>query len=149
MEGKKIEPEKIHIVDFKIVRASIDSPWDYELSAVKLFHSEVKFEIGFDVSNLLARTNFIVDVKTDDINVNTEEAKASFEFIYIFEIENLAELIEVNINNEIEKTDFGLQNALASITYSTSRGVLMSRLQGTIFSNFILPVSDPNKLFAQ
>ncbi|MNY64312.1 hypothetical protein D3C86_2014030 [compost metagenome] len=39
-----------------------------------------------------------------------------------------------------------LGNALASITYSTSRGILMTRFQGTVLSDFILPVIDPNSL---
>jgi hypothetical protein len=39
-----------------------------------------------------------------------------------------------------------LGNALASITYSTSRGILMTRFQGTALSDFILPVINPNNL---
>jgi hypothetical protein len=43
----------------------------------------------------------------------------------------------------------GLGNALASITYSTTRGILMTGFQGTALCNFILPVKDPDELLNQ
>ena len=51
-------------------------------------------------------------------------------------------------NDSIE-LDPGLGNALSSITYSTARGVLLTRLQGTALQNFVLPVINPNKLLQQ
>ena len=42
--------------------------------------------------------------------------------------------------------DANLGNALASISYATSRGILMTRFQGTALEDFILPVIDPNDL---
>jgi hypothetical protein len=40
----------------------------------------------------------------------------------------------------------GLANAIASISYSTARGIILSRFQGTALREFILPVIDPNSL---
>ena len=48
--------------------------------------------------------------------------------------------------DEIITVHPALGNALASITYSTSRGILMTRFQGTVLSDFILPVINPNDL---
>jgi hypothetical protein len=42
--------------------------------------------------------------------------------------------------------DPDLGNALSAITYSTARGILLTRLQGTAFQDFILPIINPNNL---
>jgi hypothetical protein len=60
-------------------------------------------------------------------------------------VENMEELLEADEKNKISY-DAALGNAIASIVYSTSRGILMSRFQGTVFADFILPVIDPNQL---
>ncbi|GAO27720.1 hypothetical protein JCM15548_14569 [Geofilum rubicundum JCM 15548] len=39
-----------------------------------------------------------------------------------------------------------LGNALSSVTYSTSRGILLTKMQGTALQNFVLPIINPNKL---
>jgi len=39
-----------------------------------------------------------------------------------------------------------LANAIASISYSTARGIIVSRFQGTALCDFILPVISPNDL---
>ncbi len=147
MSEQKLMPEKIHIKDFRIVKANIDSPIDYVINETVVYHSEVNYELGFNIEQRLARANFTVHIRTDDKDANTEEASTSFEFVFLYEIENLEDLIEENTDNQNIIIDGGLQNAIASITYSTSRGILMSRLQGTVFGNFILPIADPNQLF--
>ncbi len=68
-----------------------------------------------------------------------------FHFVYVFHVENLQELAIPDENKGISLNG-GLGNALASITYSTSRGILLTRLKGTGLENFILPVIDPNSL---
>jgi hypothetical protein len=147
MSEQNLKAEKIHIRDFRITKATIDSPIDYALHSKVSYRSDVNYELGFNREQRLARANFMVTVHTDDKDANTSEASTSFEFVFLYEIENLEELIEENVNNQNIIIDFGLSNALASITYSTARGILMSRLQGTVFSNFILPVISPNSLF--
>ena len=145
MNEKIIIADKILIKDFRIVKASIDSPLDYKITEAVSYRLEVNYELGFNVEQRLARANFTVTIHTDDKDANTAEASTTFEFVFLYEIENLADL--VTEEGKGFTVDFGLSNALASITYSTSRGVLMSRLQGTVFGNFILPVADPNDLF--
>jgi hypothetical protein len=65
--------------------------------------------------------------------------------VFIYQTENLKDLAKPDDNNLI-KLDPGLANALSSVTYSTSRGILLTRLQGTALQNFVLPIINPNKL---
>lgn len=86
----------------------------------------------------------LVSLKTDSKRTDVKEATGSFHLVFIFKVENLDELIQQTKSTIKLDPDFG--NALAAITYSTSRGILLTRLQGTAFQNFILPVINPNKL---
>ena len=69
----------------------------------------------------------------------------NFHLVFVYRVENLEELAKPDKNNLLDLYP-ALGNALSSITYSTSRGILLSRLQGTALQNFVLPIINPNKL---
>ncbi len=83
-------------------------------------------------------------VNTESQDKDSDTARGLFELNFVYHIENLSELVEQK--DQQVTIDAGLSNALASITYSTTRGILMTRFQGTSLANFILPVIDPNRL---
>lgn len=138
----KLIPEKIEMLHFTILSGSIDCPEDHSDKEVKNFEYNVDFELGYNLEELMVKTEFRFDVHTN--SKNQEEASGNFHFAYWLKVENLEELI-IEIDGE-ESISPQLGNALASITYSTSRGILMTRFQGTALSNFILPITDPNEL---
>jgi len=148
METVKLIPEKIEIVDFKIINGQISSPFEFDVSKVEGHHFEVDFEIGFNLEDKLVKTDFKVVVETKSNKENEEEAKGIFHFVYVYYIENLDDLAKLN-DEEIVDIDHCLGNALASISHSTSRGILMTRFQGTALKNFIMPVIDPNSLLSK
>ena len=59
--------------------------------------------------------------------------------------ENLEELASSKKNKRLHLNP-ALTNAISSVTYSTSRGILLTRLQGTALQNFVLPIINPNNL---
>jgi hypothetical protein len=65
--------------------------------------------------------------------------------IFIYRIENLEELASPEKNKRLHLNP-ALTNALSSVTYSTSRGILLTRLQGTALQHFVLPIINPNNL---
>jgi hypothetical protein len=65
--------------------------------------------------------------------------------IFIYRIENLEELAFPEKNKRLHLNP-ALTNALSSVTYSTSRGILLTRLQGTALQHFVLPIINPNNL---
>jgi hypothetical protein len=79
-------------------------------------------------------------------SAEAQEATCFYHFVFLFDIDDLKDHAT---NMEDGSTDCNpyLSNAIASITYSTSRGILLSRFQGTVMKDFILPVIDPNSLF--
>ncbi|HRD40178.1 MAG TPA: hypothetical protein PLC65_16245 [Bacteroidia bacterium] len=141
----KLDPAKISIVDFKIIKGQIDSPEDFNNNDVTGHNFTADFSLAFNLVDKLVKADFNIDIETKSKKENKIESKGSFHFIFIYKVENLNELVTVKKENSIDLNG-GLGNALASITHSTSRGILLTRLQGTTLHNFILPIINPNDL---
>jgi hypothetical protein len=101
--------------------------------------------LGFNLDDKLVKADFSINVETKSKQADIEEAVGTFSFVYVFYVENIEELTTLEKDQTVTLHP-SLGNALASITYSTSRGILMSRFQGTALSDFILPVINPNNL---
>ncbi len=141
----QLQPEKIHILNVNILKCSIESPFEFSIKNIHTHDFTYKFEVAFNLEDLLIKTDFILNIATKSKIAVEEEAVGSFHFVFIFKIDNLKELAILNKNNTIDLGG-GLDNAIASLTYSTSRGILLTRLKGTALENFMLPVIDPNQL---
>lgn len=135
---------KLHLFQYEIINASIQSSMDFNVQEVKGHEFNVDLDMNFDESNkvVLAKLDFTISTKSSD---EVKEAKGAFELVFFFHVENLEELIEID-KEGILVVDAGLSNAIASVSYSTSRGILLTRFQGTALSGFILPIVNPNEL---
>ena len=145
MSANMLQPDKIEIVDFKIIKGQINSPFDFEIENVEGHKFNVDFELGFNLDDKLVKADFSVNVETKSKEADIEEAIGAFSFVYVFYVDNIEELTTLEKDQTVTLHP-SLGNALASITYSTSRGILMTRFQGTALSDFILPVINPNNL---
>ena len=65
---------------------------------------------------------------------------------FIFKVENMEELVEFNDDEKKAIISFELGINLVSIAYSTMRGVIHTRTQGTVLEGIIIPVIDPKLL---
>lgn len=138
------ESEKMSLVDFKMIKGQINTPEIFDITSVSGHRLESNLEFGFSLIDRLAKADFSVQIKTESVDKN--EASGHFHFVFIYRVENLEELAIQRENEKIELHP-ALANALASVTYSTSRGILLTRLQGTALQNFVLPIVNPNSLF--
>ena len=86
----------------------------------------------------------------DTLNKKQEELeiRASYTHEFIFRVDNLQDFVDSPEENEEkeENIDPILLGTLAGIAYSTVRGIVMNRTQGTALNAVILPVIDPKKL---
>ena len=145
MKERALKPDKIKILNFSIIKGAIENPFDFDNSVVAGYDFDMDYEVGFNIDEKLAKTDFQVDIKTQS-ETHQDEAKGLFHFSFVFSIENMEELVKKKKKVDTVQIDANLGNALASITYSTSRGILMTRFQGTLLKDFVLPVIDPNNL---
>lgn len=145
----KVIPDKIHLVGFRIIHAEMNSPFEFDIHQIGSFENDVKFDMSFNLEDAMVKADFDVTIKTlSKEHTNSDEASAAFSFVYIFHVENFSELAKVMIDDTLD-IHSGLSTALASIVYSTSRGILMTRFQGTALADFILPIIDPQKLVSK
>ena len=139
------DPEKIKLNNIKMIKVDINTPDTFESSGVTGFSLENSLTLSFDIGEELAKADFKATIKSESKFLNQEESIGNFHFLFIYKIENL-EKLAVSGKKERLEVNSSLSNALSSITYSTARGVLISRLQGTGLENFILPVINTNSL---
>jgi hypothetical protein len=139
------DPEKITLIDFKMIKGQVDTPENFDIGKVGGHQLDNSLQLSFNLDDKLAKADFTVSIKTDSKGDNETEASGNFHLIFIYRIENLDELAKLEKNKRLNLNP-GLANALSSVTYSTSRGILLTRLQGTALQNFVLPIINPNKL---
>ncbi|MDZ4681155.1 MAG: hypothetical protein SGI94_12015 [Saprospiraceae bacterium] len=146
MEKKsKFQPDKLHFLSFHLLKGVVEGAFDFDPSKSEVYQYDLDYSAEIATESAEVKSNFSVTVKTDSKGNNPLEAEACFSFAFLFKVENLNELISEVAPNQFE-VDFPLANAIASISYSTARGILLTRLQGTALREFILPIIDPNIL---
>lgn len=139
------DPDKLSIIEFKILKEQVNVPEEFQVNRVEGFQLENSLVLGFNLGENMVKSEFTIGIKTDSKGGNAIESEGSYHFVFIYKVENLNDFAKLNDNDLIDLHPI-LGNALSSITYSTSRGILFTCLQGTALQNFILPIIDPNKL---
>ena len=76
MSANLLQPEKIEIVDFKIIKGQINSPFDFEEEKVQGHNFNVNFELGFNIPDKLIKADFSVNVETKSEKEDGEELVA-------------------------------------------------------------------------
>lgn len=144
-EQVQLQPEKIHFREFRILRGQVTSPADLKVKQINGYRSDVGFEMAFNLEKHLIKADIQIKAQTESGGKNKEEADGFFHIAFFFEVENMEDLAVETMPKHLEIHP-GLANAIASISYSTARGIILTRFQGTALREFILPVVDPNTL---
>lgn len=144
-DNQLFDPEKLSIIEFKFIKGQVDTPEDFIIDKVDGHQLENTLKLAFNLEEKLVKADFLVEIKTESKGANSNEAIGNFHLVFIYRVDNLEELAKPDKNNLIDLHP-ALGTALSSITYSTSRGILLTRMQGTALQNFVLPVINSNKL---
>lgn len=145
-ELRKISPEKIEIKEFRLVNGQVDSPYEFRSENISSFKFNVDLTAGLNIPESLIRTDIKIKVETVSKEPGSIEATGTYHFVFVYFYEGLNDVAKIEPDGKINWHPY-LANAIASITYSTSRGILLSRFQGTVMRDFMMPVVDPNNLF--
>jgi len=144
---KKFNPEKLTITDFKVIKGEIEAPFEFDCDAIKDYETDLSFNASFIVDKKIIKADIGFVIETNS-STEQKEAKAKFDLVYVFKVENLQELIVLE-EEKIVDFELALLTAIAAISFSTSRGVFLTRLKGTALKDYMLPVIDPKKLLAE
>ncbi len=131
--------ELLKITDIVINKAAIEN--NTKLSQLEpdryYFDIEYGFIPGIKMLEKKVRLIFNCDIKTFSNTKEKIDIKGRFEISFFFDVDNLDKL---TIPGDEIVVDSSLMESLANITYSTARGIIYTRCQGTILKSLILPI---------
>ncbi|SEB17056.1 hypothetical protein [Pedobacter hartonius] len=142
----QVDPDKISIRNIKITNAQVNSLLDepvndqddvkIQLNTTTMFNQENESRIIFQI-NITKRKES-----------GEEIANATFTIQFDFHVENLDEFLSYPDGPEKDSltADASIGSTLMGIAYSTSRGIILTRSNGTPLQGVILPVIDPRNL---
>ena len=146
IDGKVI-PDKIHLVDLKVFKSNLETTDEFLNNPVKPVGFKLGFSqrTGFDFNNNYVRVgiNILLQGMKSENEIIGVKAEYGFDFKYF--VDNLKDFI-INGNDEKKTVSGKLGVTLISIAYSTVRGIVLERTQGTYLNGIILPIIDPREL---
>jgi hypothetical protein len=148
---RKIEPEKIHILSIKTLKGKIENDADSSSSAIVGYRYKNALAVALNLNEKIVGLKHTIYIDTLNKKQEELEIKASYTHEFIFRVDNLNDFVDDSDDAEEkeekeENIDPILLGTLAGIAYSTVRGIVMNRTQGTALNAVILPVIDPKKL---
>lgn len=145
MPNRSLYDEKlVRMVDIKLVRESIESPEWYDLARLEDYLVESNLNYSVNLKEKVIRAGLIIEIEVLGQDDYEEDILGDFVMAFVYQVDNLPELVTKDKKNDL-LIDQGLTDALTSSTYSTARGFLYARLQGTALQDFILPFVTPKK----
>ncbi len=139
------QPEKLTMLNYTMVKGQVEVPENFDASLLDGNNVEHGLQLGFNVDEKLIRADYQIALTTESKGKATQEASGQFHLVFIYHVENFEALAHMQKDNLVTLHP-ALANAITAVTYSTARGILLVRLQGTPFQYFILPIIDPNSL---
>jgi len=142
---KNFNIELLSVEDIRIQNASINSPQNLATQAHGEFDINISLKPGINVEQKKLLLVFVCEALSRSKDTgNTIEASCKFEIAYIFHVKNLDDL--TTEQEDHVQVDDELATSLVNIAYSTSRGIIFTRCQGTVFNRLILPVTSTKEL---
>lgn len=144
IEPKPLRSEEIILDKVHLASAQLTTTPEFRLSSKKV--SKVKFGVRCDFEAVKDNVcSLSMNLSLDGVSGTKKEVglHAEYQIIFSFKLTKYDDYLERNTITELQNAS---KMMLASIAYSTSRGILYERAQGTFFSNFILPIIAPHTL---
>jgi hypothetical protein len=139
---QQVQTEQIHLLDVKIVKGqlSVEEETTSEEDLEFTYQTDYGLEVYTSLESLVVRLLFTVKVK--GLNGNDAQiGSAEYTIEFIYKVDELKEFI--SMQGEIVMLNSHLAATLVMIAYSTVRGIVLTRLQGTCLEEFIMPVANP------
>jgi len=138
MGKNKIIPDKIHLLKIEVVDSYVndnitDKNDNFSFSIANNIQHNLKDE-------LLKTTLFINLLQENDNNIGIK-----FNIAFHYKIDDLKDHYKTDDNNNPVFSGLFIATILG-ISFSTSRGIIYSKLSETKLNNLILPVIDPVKI---
>lgn len=145
--SKSFPASALTLLKVKIIEGIVESPEDFDEEAVALFDPECALEVSRDGKGEMLRADLKVWVNSESAPAQ-HEAHGHYHFHFFYAVAEPERWLLEDPKAGL-LIDGGLLNAIAAVSYSTARGILLGRFQGTVFQRFILPVIDTSEIVEQ
>jgi len=145
MADSKLDVTKITMRHFELIGFNIHNAGSELLDKDEVggFRFVNTTNSAFNLEKNLAKVDLEIEIFTlDDESEEDNGAGGKFKFEILFEIENLVELA-VEAEDETIEVEPLLDMTLTGLSYSTARGVILTRSLGTILEGVVLPIVNP------
>lgn len=139
-----IDSEKIHLLSVKVFKANLDTTEQFRDNPEKVnkYVIDTASDTVFNFKDKLCRFRFFFKFTGIDDKQNPLGIEAEYGIEYQYFIENINDfLIHKNDNEVVIDSQLGI--TLCSISYSTSRGIILEKMRGTYFEDVLLPIVSP------
>jgi hypothetical protein len=142
----QVDPDKIHLIGLRLLGANYESSEEFLKNPVIPARTNVK--IGQNTGLNLEKNLFVVKMEIILRGLHNDDSEVGLTARYLIEfaftVDNLKELVQ--IQGDTSTIDSRLAATVLGIAYSTARGIVVERTQGTFFNGAILPVINPVSL---
>lgn len=147
-KSTNVDPDKIHLLDVKIVKGNVDAGNDLVEDRLHSFGIHFDIKDSFQLKEKLARFLFTTKFNGLDKKDKQLPLSAEFSFDFVFKVDNLEDYIaNLDQGNNTVEVSSALGHVLIAIVYSTARGIILTRTQGTVIKNgILLPVINTQRL---
>lgn len=146
-ENRIIIPDKIHVLNIKTLKGSIESTNDADPESIAGYRFNHLLGTGINEEDKLVGLELKVDITALNSSDEPIGINASYTHSFTFYVENLEDFLEPNEEQgKTSNIDALMVAVLVGIAYSTVRGIVFTRTQGTSLNSVILPVIDPKKM---
>lgn len=145
-ETEEILTENIHLLKVRTIAGFINQSDDIDEDDISGFESNFSFSTAYSIES--KRIKNILEVKIQAIGKEKKiELEAGYTLEFVFKIDNFEDLSKIQDDGTV-KISVHLAATLAGICYSTLRGIVLEKTQGTLLNTVILPVINPYSLLA-
>lgn len=141
-----IVPEEIHLLKIHVFKSNLETseaflnnPTEIEGFTMGFFHEKAH---NLEENRVRIRLHVTLD------GVNEKEENMGLKGEYGIEFHYMVENMKNFIQNDGDSTQISLElgATLIGMSFSTARGIILERTQGTFFNGVILPIIDVTKV---
>lgn len=140
----KVDADKIHILNLKTIQGNIECGADTDTSDVGAHLFSFDLDNALDADRSIVAVKLKVDIKAFNSSDEELDLKGSYTHEMIFKVENLNDFLKEKEGEKLLSPILG--STLVGIAYSTIRGIIYTRTQGTSLGTVMLPVVPPLRL---
>jgi hypothetical protein len=141
----KFDVNLVMLDDIVVTNATINNPENIKLSESK-YNITFEFTPGVNIPEKKIRIIFSCEIQAESPADRATLITAKFDLAYYFKVDNLNDLISEHNEGQEIVIDKEVSISLSNIAYSTSRGIIFTRCQGTALGKVIIPILSTDKI---